>query len=279
MKTLSEMALLANLTISQWTARKYDISVTKKIERDHNTHNAGRFNKILIAEDALQDISKVASQARAFLRINTLPWGDSGDRILPSTNYFEVVEQLKTFKSEFEVVVSNFSCQYPALKEDARRRLNGMFQEADYPTASNIQSKFNFEVTFLPIPDTDDFRIKLNSEEVNKLRGKMELEISSRFSLATKDIWLRIKEAVGHMVERLSEEKAIFRDSLITNIEELIEILPKLNFTGDKNIYETIESMKALIIHPDTLRKSSSIRNKKAQEAKAILDKVSDILG
>jgi Protein of unknown function (DUF3150). len=279
MKALSEMALLANLTISQWTARKYDISITRKIERDHNTHNAGRFNKILVAENALQEITKKASQARAFLRTNTLPWGDTGDRILPSTNYFEVVAQLKTYKGEFDAAVNNFVRQYPTLKEDARRRLNGMFQEADYPTLTTIQSKFNFEVTFLPIPDTEDFRLKLNSEEVNKLKVKIESEINTRFSQATKDIWLRIKEAVEHMVERLSEEKAIFRDSLITNIEEMIKILPRLNFTGDKDISATIESMKTLIVHPDTLRKSPVIRNKKAQEAKAILDKISDFLG
>lgn len=276
MKNLSEKALLVNLTISQWGARKYDKSVSREIEKEHNAHNAGRYNKILIAENELSEIQKIASAARSFLYSNTLPWGDNGDRLLPSTNYFEFVNQFRAFKSGFEVAASNFISQYPVLKEDARQRLNGMFRETDYPPAAIIRSKFNIEVTFLPIPDSTDFRLQISEEEVSHLRTQIETEINSRITLATKNIWTRIKEAVGHMVEKLSVKDAVFRDTLVTNIQELVDILPRLNFTNDKEITAVIDNMKTLLIHPDTLRKNATIRNQKAEEAKAILDKIND---
>ncbi|GEP97684.1 hypothetical protein [Chitinophaga cymbidii] len=276
MKNLSERALLVNLTISQWGARKYDKSVSREIEKEHNAHNAGRYNKILIAENELSEIQKIASGARSFLYDNTLPWGDNGDRLLPSTNYFEFVNQFRAFKSSFEVAASNFISQYPVLKEDARRRLNGMFRETDYPAAAVIRSKFNIEITFLPIPDSTDFRLQINEEEVSHLRTQIETEINSRITHATKNIWTRIKDAVGHMVEKLSVKDAVFRDTLVTNIQELVDILPRLNFTNDKDITAVIDSMKTLLIHPDALRKNATIRNQKAEEAKAILDKIND---
>lgn len=278
MKSLPEKALLVNLTISQWCARKYDRKVSQKIEEAHNARNAGRFNKILIAENELKEIQKIAGAARGFQYDYTLPWGDNGDRLLPATNYFEFINKYNDFKSQFYKAVDSFIVQYPHLKEDARKRLNGMFQESDYPKIADIKNKFEIQISFMPISDTADFRLKIDQAEISVLKHQIETEINTRISQATRNIWVRIKEAVGHMVEKLSEQKAIFRDSLVANIGELIDILPRLNFTQDENVMETIESMKNLLIDPELLRNDAQLRSKKAREAKQILDKVSDFL-
>ena len=130
----------------------------------------------------------------------------------------------------------------------------------------------------MPISDTADFRLRVDEEEVTNLKFRIEQEISSRITQATKNIWARLKEAVGHMVDKLSDKDAIFRDSLVTNIRELIEILPRLNFTDDVDINNMLEHMKTLVVDPETLRTSERIRNKKAEEAKVILNKISDFL-
>lgn len=278
MKQLTEKALLVNLTISQWSAHKYDRKVSRKIEEEHNAHNAGRFNKILIAEDALKEVQKVAGEARSFLYANTLPWGNNGDRLLPSTNYFELVNTIRDLKARFETASAAFIADYPLLKEDARRRLNGMFNEADYPSVQVIETKFNMQITLLPISDTDDFRIKVDEEEVNNLKAQMELEINSRITTATRDIWQRIKDAVERMVTTLGDKDAVFRDSLVTNIRDLVQVLPRLNFTGNDDISNAIEDMKSLLVDPVILRKNKKIRNTKAEEAKAILAKINDFI-
>ncbi|GEP94487.1 DUF3150 domain-containing protein [Chitinophaga cymbidii] len=276
MKSLPEKALLVNLTISQWCARKYDRKVSQKIEEAHNTRNAGRFNKILIAENELKEIQKIAGAARSFLYENTLPWGDNGDRLLPATNYFEFIAKYNDFKYQFHSAVDSFITQYPHLKEDARQRLNGMFQESDYPPISDVRTKFAIQISFMTISDTTDFRLEIDQKEISVLKHQIETELNTRISQATRNIWVRIREAVGHMVEKLSEQKAIFRDSLVANISELIDILPRLNFTQDENVMETIESMKHLLIDPELLRNDDLLRSKKALEAKQILDKVNE---
>lgn len=278
MKNLQEKALLVNLTIRQWCARKYDRSVSQKIEAQHNTRNAGRFNKILIAENELKDIQKISGAVRTFVYKNTLPWGDNGDRLLPATNYFEFITEYNTLTAEFHSTVRKFILQYPDLIEDARKRLNGMFKDADYPSIDTIQAKFDMQLSFMPISSIDDFRLEVGQKEVDKLRTEIEKEVTARITNAAQDIWLRIMSAVSHMVEKLSDKDAIFQSSLVQNISDLVEILPRLNFTQDKSILEIIESMKGLIVDPVLLRNNATLRNKKAEEAKAILDKVSDFL-
>jgi hypothetical protein len=278
MKNLSEKALLVNLKISQWSGHKYDKNISKKIEKQHNAHNAGRFNKNLIADAEIKEIQKIANSARTFLYGKTLPWGDNGDRLLPSNTYLDFVNEFRDFKVQFDAAASEFIRQYPALKEEARNRLNGMFLEDDYPSLSKIKTKFNIDVSFMPISDTDDFRVKIDDDEVSNLKNQIELEINSRITQATKSMWTRMKEAVAHMVEKLSDKDAIFRDSLVSNIRELIDVLPRLNFTEDEDIKDMLDTMKSLLVDPESLRTSRHLRNAKAEEAKAILNKISDFL-
>jgi len=84
MSNLNEKAMLVKLSVSQWTARKYDKKVSQEINDQYSAHDAGRYNKVLIAQEEIKKISKVASQARSFHYFNTLPWDDNGSRILPS---------------------------------------------------------------------------------------------------------------------------------------------------------------------------------------------------
>lgn len=277
--SFTDKALLVNLDISQWTAHKHDKAVSKKIEEEHNTTKAGRYNKILIDRESIKELQQIAQAARTFLYAHTLPWGDNGDRVLPSANYFEFIGEYKEFKTKYETAVVNFVNQYPQLVNEARRRLNGMFQEADYPSVTAIRAKFNMEIKFMSIPDSSDFRIQLEQDEVDALRNNIEREINARIVQATRNMYTRIKEAVGHMAERLSTNEAVFRNTLVSNISDLVAVLPRLNFTDDPEINELVVSMKTLLVEPDTLRKNTILREQKALEAQAIFNKVSAFLG
>jgi len=279
MKNLSEKALIVNFTVSLWSASKTDKKITREVEQAHNATNAGRFNKILVAKTALEDVKRISSSARTFHYENTLPWGDNGDRLLPSANYFEYINKQREFKFQFETAVEKFIYSYPHIKEEAKSRLNGMFNEADYPTLQKLPKKFSMETTFMPIANLDDFRISVNQTEIERLRNDIEQNIYLRINDATKHIWQRIADAIRHMYERLSDKEAVFRDTLVTNISDLINLLPRLNFTDNQEINEVIEEMKGLIVSPDYLRASDNKRMETAENAKELLGKITDFLG
>jgi hypothetical protein len=102
----------------------------------------------------------------------------------------------------------------------------------------------------------------------------MEKEYNSRIAEATQDIWDRITKIVGHMARKLSDPEGIFRNSLVENVKDLIELLPKLNFTGDPAVSDVIDEMRTLVVDPDTLRTDSQVRSQVAKEAQQILDRL-----
>ncbi len=272
MKTLIEKSILVSLIISQWAARKYDKKVTREVNEAHNATDAGRFNKSLIAREHLEAINKIVGQARAFHYENTLPWGDNGERLLPSENYFKYLESLSQIKNAFDTEVSKFAQAYPSMIEDAKRTLNGLFNASDYPT--DIQTRFNMRSSFMPVPDAQDIRVNLSTEEVNRLKDDVTNEIHNRFAQAQMSIFERIIEPLKRMQEKLQEKDGIFRDSLFNNVLELIDILPRLNVASDPRITELCADLSALYTDPDHVRNSKRLRSEKAEEVNTILSKI-----
>lgn len=272
---LQNKSIVVSFSVSQWTARKLDKKVTDDVNKTHAASNdAGRYNKLLAAKEHTEDVAKIANKARTFHYENTLPWGDNNERLLPSANYFLYVSAMNEMKAEFETAVSRLLGNYDAVIADAKVRLNGMFREADYPTRSEITEKYSFRTSFFPVPD-NDFRVQIDSSELDKLREALGAEINNRLGDAVKDIWKRISDQLTHMRDKLSDAKAIFRDSLFENLNEIIELIPRLNVTGDKNIYAICDEMRKLVVSPDAVRGNDSIRATKAKEVKDVMDKFS----
>jgi len=274
--SLNEKAMLVYLNIGFWTARKYDKKISQEIEAQYNTDDAGRYNKILIAKEHLANIQKTISAARTFHYDNTLPWSDQGGRLLPSANYFNYVKSIQSFKDDFEREVTNFLKVYPSLKDEAKQRLNGMFDEEDYPDAATLETKFAIKSMILPVPEADDFRVNLTDDEVDSIRTSIREQVQDSTQAGMKDLWQRLFKVVDHMVERLSDPDNKFKNTLIENITDLCDLLPKLNITADPELDEAVQEIKAKLTVNDsqTLRDNDVARSKTAIEAQKILNKM-----
>lgn len=272
MKKLSEKALLVNLCIRQWSARKYDRKATDEVNSAHNATDAGRFNKLLISKQALTDIQRISNSARQFHYNNTLPWSDQGDRLLPTTNYFEYFGEMSRFKAQFDEYVQQFVSGYDRLVAEAQLRLNSLFDPTDYP--DDVSDKFSLTVVPMPVPEVQDFRVELNDTDVDSLRVSIEKEVNSRFTAATESIYDRISEQLKHMHSKLIDPDAVFRDSMFENLQGMIELLPRLNFSGDAKILMLCDDLKKLYCDPDSVRSNKDLRAEKATEVNAILNNI-----
>lgn len=279
---LSNKAMLVRLAVSQWSVRKYDRKVSMKVAQDyHTTANCGRYTKVLLATTAIEKISKVANMLRSYHYENTLPWYDWGPRLLPAANYLEYTRKIQAFKTEFEKAVSGFVQNYTTYVDDARQRLNGMFDPKDYPSPASIASYFSFKMSVDPLPTAPDFRVDLNSEAVLAIQKDIEARTQEATTVAMRELWTRLHDAVNNMVERLSDEKSVFRDSLVGNIKDLVDLLPRMNIAGD----EDLEAMRCEVekrlcgYQPDQLRQNKENRRKVAKSAKSILDEMSGYMG
>lgn len=278
---LNDRALLVQLSVSQWTARKYDKKATKEVADANGTTTAvGRYNKSLLPmNDLLDNIHKKTTHIRQRYYDNTLPWGIDGTQMLPTSNYLQFMSDFRKERDEWNILVRNFVDHYDTLKEDAKRILGGLYDAADYPAAADIRQKFHMDMAVFPVPSAD-FRVSIASDELSRIQQDVERRVAEAQTNAMKDVWQRLFDRVKHMAEKLADPKAIFRDSMVENAREMCALLPRLNFADDPNLEALRQQVEAsLIKHPEALRNDPDLRRDTAAEAKAIMDKMSVFMG
>lgn len=279
---LSDRALLVQLTISQWTARKYDKKATQEVATTFNaSKDAGRYNKSLLPmNDYLDRVHKKTTHIREKLYKNTLPWGMEGVMMLPTTNYLAFMNEFRKEKNEWLTLVNDFKSNYLQLKDDAKRVLGRLYSDADYPTESEVGNKFKIDMAVFPVPSTD-FRVAISSDELSRIQQDVEARVASAQAEAMKEVWQRLYDRVKHMAEKLADPKAIFRDTMVENLQEQCAMLTRLNFMDDPNLEALRQQVEGTLAthHPDALRNDPDLRRDTAAEAKAIMDKMSVFMG
>lgn len=289
---LSRKAMLAQLSISRWGARRFDDVATNEVLDKHSAkRDVGLFTKRLLAKPAMAEIHRVTAQARAYHHEHTSPWLDDGIRILPNVFYMTYAAKLGEFDAAFWHAVAEFVRQYPKFVEEARIELGSLFVANDYPKASRIKERFSFGVVILPCPDSSDFRSDLDTDVLDDIKTDMNARMEQQLRLTMKDTAERIVETVGHMAERLKAYKpgdkakgkkteGHFRDSLVEHVRDLAELLPAFNLADDPRltaIHKRI--MEELCPHEaDALREDARKRKRVQASAEQILKDVSTFL-
>jgi hypothetical protein len=279
---LSDRALLVQLNISQWTARKYDKRASEEVANANRASvSAGRYNKSLLPlNDYLDDVHKKAGLIRNKYYENTLPWGIEGTQMLPSANYLAFMTEFRKEKSEWQQLVNKFLDRYEDLCQDAKRYLGDLYNPADYPSVDDLSGKFNMDMAVFPVPSTD-FRVSIGSEELTRIQQDVTRRVQEAQTAAMQDVWHRLYDKVEKIAERLSDPTNKFKDSLIENAREMCELLPRLNVMDDPNLENMRLQVEARLtsFNPEVLRHDMRVRNDTALEAKAIMDKMAIFMG
>lgn len=283
MPALHEKAMLVSLSISQLSRTATDKKATKEVIAQHGAaYDAGKFNKSLFSDAATKAITKAANDARAFHYLNTLPWTDAGARILPSANFDAYTQGMRMHRARFEEAVQLFLDRYEDHIDEARRRLNGLFRADDYPaSAAAARSEYKFRFDVLPVPAAEDFRVAISKQEIDRIQAEIAERMQAAEATANNDLWHRLAEHVGAIAERLGDPEKIFRDTLISNLRDLVTLIPRLNVSADPRLEEVRKTaQEKLLAYPaQQLRDFPGARKATAQAAQAILDTMAGYCG
>jgi len=283
---ITTKAMLAALTIKAWTGSKLDKRVSQDVAaREGADNDAGNYSKKLVAKDALAEIKAISGEARTKHYEYTLPWSQDGARILPSAMHAKYAADMRGLQDRFELAVKGFLNDYEGQIELAQRRLGGMFSEADYPSQQDIEGKFAWEINIMPIPSGNDFRVSLSQDMTNAIRQDIEAKTGKAVQDATRSLFERVSKTITHMAESLEEYGEViengkvkkinpFRDSVVGNIQELVDLLPALNITGDKALTTLTEEIKTRLLNASAqdLREDPAYRRKVAKDARKVLE-------
>jgi Protein of unknown function (DUF3150) len=282
---ISTCAMLAEFNASVWTARKLDKGATDEIVSSKNAKakDAARVNKSLLAgRNELETIQSMVNRARTYVYDNTLPWSDSGLRLLPTTNFMAFAERMSQFEEEFERLVAEFLNIYPTLITAQAMALGDMFKRDEYPTANEIARKFSFRLNYMPVPTAGDFRVDVGNEAQAELKAKLEELAAERVDAAMADIRRRLGEHLKRMSDRLTTDyvggeakQRRFHDTLVVGAIELCDMTRALNVTGDKELETARSELSELLvgITPQELRKNEAVRQDTKKAVDALLSK------
>ena len=281
--SIASSAMLVELSISAWTARKLDKKVSAQVDLDkHAKTRAGNYNKNLLAGTGFLDtINKYAASARHWHSTQTLPWSDNGLRLLPMSNFLAYKQNLVTLEKNYQALVDKFIVAYPNLVSAAAFQLGDLFDRSEYPEPETVARKFKFRVNYLPVPMAGDFRVDINEEAKAEIIMSCEGLYKERLDNAMKDAWTRLHDCLLRMSERLSDnengDRKRIHDTLVENAVELTSLLKHFNLTGDSNMETARTELENAIKNHDAddLRESHMAREAVKTKVDAILSKFS----
>jgi hypothetical protein len=120
----------------------------------------------------------------------------------------------------------------------------------------------------------------MSTEEQARVSREIDANVCHSLTRGTEDLWKRLREVVSHMVDRLNEPESRFHASLVTNVFDLVEILPQLNVQGDENLNRFAEQVKQRLCtySAQDLKKSDLLRVTTAADAANIVTQMDDPL-
>jgi hypothetical protein len=278
--SITARALLVEHNISVWTANKLDKNATDVvISQNCAADKAAQVRKNLMAGSSQRkDIADFAAGCRLWHNTKTLPWANSGARMLPTSMFMDYKQELNDRKAQFDSMVSQFLIDYPQLVQISQNFLGSLFNANDYPHVEEVAEKFGYRFVFSPVPDSGHFALDVASEELNDLREQYEADFTTRVNDAMKDAWTRLHKTLTGMSEKLTdapdEKKRRFHDSFITNAQDLCGLLSHLNVNNDPELEKARRGLETALLGTDVdvIKDSEYARGELKAKVDSVLD-------
>lgn len=283
--------MIVSLSIGRWGAEKEDRIIAGEVARQRRSDpKMHKHKKLLVAKETLAAIQSAISQATTYHRFHTLPWLDDGKRVLPSAKYFAYMERMRELERQFKTAVDEFTEVYPTVITQAKKLLGDSFNQNDYPSTAEIKRRFAFRFGMEKLPEATDFRVPgIGPVEEARIRREIEARTQAAVQGIKLDIFKRIHERVSRIAARMEayderEERkdkdgkvdrtGTFSDTLVTNLRDLVEIIPELDITGSPEIATLRTRLLAQLCRhePDDLRKSHLLRRRVRRNAEKIVE-------
>jgi hypothetical protein len=300
--SISSSAMLVELSISEWSGRKQDKRASEDVARaNHAQLNTATVSKKLLGDCAeLDAVKKLSAAIRQFHYSCTLPWSDTGLRIIRTTAYFKYHQQMTALMQEWKRLLDVFLGVYDWEITQAQAKLGNLFSRDEYPDTESIRSKFAFRLNYIPLPESGDFRIDIGNEGQAELKAQLQKHYEEYYARNVNDavasVWGKLIATLKHASERLDDAEVgqeagagagaksrknkaggkIFRDSMLEKVMEAIDGLEANNITGDPGMVQTHKQLTHLMrgITSEALREDAHLRRETKQAIDDVLSKL-----
>jgi hypothetical protein len=283
--SIASAAMLVDLSISQWKGLRRDKEASKNLadsvgaKQGHMTAN----KKLLGDSLELKAIDSFVAAVRTGVHQDmTMPWSNSGLRLLPTAKFFDYQKAITEQQNKFYDLLEAFLQSYEWARTEAKAALGSVFNDRDYPTRLVLATKFRFVVNYLPVPEVGDWRVDMGNTARDELARHYAKYYEEQNRTAVATLYEQTLKPLLHMSKKLADPVAgdkvnsrnvqTFRDSLVENVVEMIDRLETYNVMGDPAVRETRFKLQQMLdgITPDALREDDYLR----RETKKKVDEV-----
>jgi hypothetical protein len=262
-----------------------DNEISNEVIADKNaTSGTAKVTKMLLAGDARHKaVINQRQRMSAWAKRVTYPFA-ADLNLLPMARYSAFRAEFDRLKAEFDKLVDEFIEGFDDSLSNAAFRLNGMFDRADYPTASELRSKFRVELVVTDVP-AGDFRNVL----IQSIADDLHLHYQRQHETVLKDIaakqkadMLSLAQSIAHGCDTVTLTREdgttkVSRNKLHVNtvtraFEESMTAL-EFNPVGDEEVKQLATDINRVLGDKsiDDLRDNLAVRA-------AVHDEMSDIL-
>jgi hypothetical protein len=241
-----------------------------------------RVNKSLFPKEATKAYQDVITKGGKYFYRSTTPWDDKGWRLLSIDIYKSFTKELKKYARDFREAGLTFIDQVKTHIDAMRDQLGEAFNIEDYSQylQSNgevnvewLKEQFVFEVEYGTVTGADDIRANLTDADREIIAEQITAQNEAKFAKSQQHVITRLHDRILKMYEALGDPDKGFHSTLVTNLEELVDLIPKLNIADDPDINELAAEAKLKLTKwdADTLKAVPSLRQEVADEADKML--------
>lgn len=179
-------------------------------------------------------VEKKVNEARNYYAQETSFW-DGGSRLVTNLQYARIIAELNRIRAEFIEAAGNFLDGLPQMEAVATSKQGK--HAGKFPSRSEVERLFSFEITTSAIADPNDIRLKhVSADTATEIENATRSLQATRVTGAMNRLMARMVKAFENFAEQMNSETQGYHATAVTNMQELAEIIPELNLTGDPGI-------------------------------------------
>jgi len=222
---------------------------------------------------AFKAVTAVRTRVIAFWKGISLPYPESGIRLIRQDDISSFTVQMTSLKVELDEAVVQLDARYDELKSAARRRLGSLYNAGDYPVT--LRGWFDVSYDF-PSVEPPEYLRQLSPQLYQQEASRIAARFDEAVQLAEQAFTEELSKLVSHLTERLSGSEdgkpKVFRDSVVENLREFFERFRHLNIRSDQQLDELVVQAQRVVrsVEPQQLRDNRALRQQVASQLSGV---------
>lgn len=232
-------------------------------------------------EPTFRAVTTVRNTAVRFLKHASLPFPESGIRLIRRPDLQRITESLEGFQLELNSAVSELDAEFDAMKAAARDRFGDLYSPSDYP--ASLSPQFTMAWDF-PSVEPPSYLRQLSPELYQQETARVRARFDEAVRLAEAAFTEELASMVDHLADRLSGtddgRPKTFRDSAVENLQEFFQRFQSLNIGSNEQLDELVQQSQAILngVGPQELRGSAGLRQQITTQLSAVQNSLDGLM-